>query len=287
MIRKLLLAAAAAVALAAPASAQTAKPATAPVAGPGAGDWRTIDPDDLLVIDTNRGRIVVEIVPEVAPAHAERIKTLARQHFYDGLEFFRVIDDFMAQTGDPKNDGTGESELPNLAGEFTFRHGGAGDPFVRVLDQTVAEQGFVRSIGVKSQSSALAIATRDGKVQGTGLFCRGVAAMARAQEPDTGNSQFFLMREVYPRLDGRYTPWGRVIAGQDVVKSIKTGEPVAPPRDKMTTVRLASDLPAAQRPKARVIDPASAWFKAEAARIAAEKGPSFTACDVDIPAEVK
>lgn len=282
MIRTTLIAAACA--LAGVAAAQP----TAPVqrTAPAAGDWRTPDPDDLMIIDTNKGRIIVEIVPEVAPAHAERVKALTRLHFYDGLTFFRVIDDFMAQTGDPKNDGTGESELPNLTQEFSFRQG-PGGPFVMVVDQTVLEHGFIKSMPIRSQSSRLAIATRDGKVQAVGLHCKGVAAMARAQDPDSANSQFFLMREIYPRLDGRYTPWGRVISGQDVVKSIKTGEPVAAPQDRMITVRLASELKPADRPKVRVIDPNSAWFKAQATRIAAEKGPTFTACDVDIPVEVK
>jgi peptidylprolyl isomerase len=284
MIAKTLIAAAG-LALAANAAAQ---PAAAPAPRPASStaDWRTPDADDLMIIDTNKGRIIVEIVPEVAPATAERVKALTRLHFYDGLTFFRVIDDFMAQTGDPKNDGSGESELPNLAQEFTFRQG-AGGPFVMVVDQTVLEHGFIKSMPIRSQSSRLAIATRDGKVQAMGLFCKGTAGMARAAEPDTGNSQFYLMRENYPRLDGRYTPWGRIISGQEVVKSIKTGEPVADPRDRMTTVRLASELKAADRPKVRVIDPASAWFKAEAVRIATEKGPAFTACDIDIPAEVK
>src|SRR5690349_18889430 len=79
-------------------------PAAAPAA-PTAADWRTPDPNDVLVIDTNKGRVIVEMVPEVAPKNAEQIRALAREKFYDGLRFFRVIDKFMAQTGDPQNNG--------------------------------------------------------------------------------------------------------------------------------------------------------------------------------------
>jgi len=98
----------------------------APKAAPDypAADWRTPDPENVMVIETNRGRIIVELAPWAAPAHVERVRMLARQGFYDGLTFFRVIDDFMAQTGDPRNDGTGGSEtLPDLKAEFLFRRG--------------------------------------------------------------------------------------------------------------------------------------------------------------------
>jgi peptidylprolyl isomerase len=124
---------------AAPAAA--APPAPGPAA-PGPADWRTPDPEDVLVIDTNKGRILVELVPEVAPQFAGRVRELAHQHFYDGLAFFRVIDGFMDQTGDPQNTGAGGSPMPDVPGEFTFRRG-PDTPFALALDQTVAEVGFV------------------------------------------------------------------------------------------------------------------------------------------------
>jgi peptidylprolyl isomerase len=133
----------------------------------------------------------------------------------------------------------------------------------------------------------LAPMTRDGKVQAWALYCPGVAGAARADNPDSANSQFFLMRADYPKLEKRYTAFGRVIAGQDVVTAIKTGEPVAPPQDRMERVRLLADLPPAERPKVRVIDPAGPWFKAEIARVRAQDGAGFSACDVNIPSEVK
>jgi peptidylprolyl isomerase len=129
--------------------------------------------------------------------------------------------------------------------------------------------------------------TRDQKVQAWGLFCSGVAGMARGEDPNSANSQFFLMRATYPALDKRYTPFGRVLSGMETVKAIKVGEPVADPQDQMQTVRLLADLPEASRPKIRVIDTRGPWFKAEVARIRTQKGAEFSACDVQIPVEVK
>jgi peptidylprolyl isomerase len=275
----------------APPAAAAPKPAPAPAApaapaGPTAADWRTPDPDDILVIDTSKGRIVVELVPDAAPLFVARVKELARQHFYDNLTFFRVIDDFMAQTGDPQNTGMGSSTLPDVQGELTFRRG-AETPFGPAVDRTVDEVGFIRSLPVGSQSMMLAPMTRDGRVQAYGMFCRGVAGAARADDPNSANSQFFLMRADRDALNRRYAAFGRVIAGQDVVTAIKAGEPVPEPQDRMTRVRLASDMPLAERPRVRIIDAQGAWFKAAVAREAAAKGAGFSACDVDIPAEVK
>ena len=259
-------------------------PATPPA--PAASDWRTPDPQDVLVIDTNRGRILVELVPLAAPAHVVRVRELARQGLYNGRSFFRVIDQFMAQTGDPKDNGTGGSDLPDLAAEFTFRRG-SDTPFVQVADQAVAEIGFIGPLPVMTQSSQLMPMTADGRISGWALYCPGVAGMARGEAPDTGNSQFFLMRQAYPSLEKRYTAFGRVISGLDVVRAIKTGEPVDPPQDVMTKVQVLADMPAASRPKVRVIDPRSPWFAAEVARVRASRGADFTACAISIPSEVK
>jgi peptidylprolyl isomerase len=265
------------------AAAPAARPGSA---APGAGDWRTPDPNDVLVIDTNRGRILLELVPEAAPQFAARARQLAHEHFYDGLTFFRVIEDFMDQTGDPQNNGQGGSKLPDLEAEFTFRRG-ADAPVVPAATVSSGEVGFIKSLPIMSQSMMLAPMTRDGKVQAWALYCPGVAGAARAGDPNSANSQFFLMRAKYPKLEKQYTAFGRVIAGQDVVRAIKTGEPVSDPQDRMERVRLLADLPAADRPKVRVIDPAGPWFKAELARVRAEQGAGFSACDVNIPSEVK
>ena len=279
------LAAAAVLLALAPAALSAPSPQPANPA-PSASDFRTPDPQDILVIDTNKGRILVELVPLAAPAHVVRVRELARQGLYNGRSFFRVIDQFMAQTGDPKDDGTGGSELPDLAAEFTFRRG-ADTPFVQVADQAVAEIGFIGSLPVMTQSSQLMPMTADGRISGWALYCPGVAGMARGGSPDSANSQFFLMRQAYPSLEKRYTAFGRVIAGLDVVRAIKTGEPVDPPQDVMTRVQVLADMPAASRPKVRVIDPRSPWFAAEVARVRASLGADFTACAISIPSEVK
>jgi peptidylprolyl isomerase len=272
-------------------SVQAAAPKPAPPAlppepaAPTAADWRTPDPENLLVIDTNKGRIIVELTPEVAPNHVARVKELARSGLYDNRTFFRVIDQFMAQTGDPKDDGTGGSDKPNLTAEFTFRRG-AQTPFVPVADQTVAEVGFLGPLPVMTQSSMLMAMTADNKISGWALYCPGVAGAARDETPDSANSQFFLMRQAYPSLEKRYTAFGRVVSGLDVVRAIKVGEPVADP-DKMLKVQLLADMPAATRPKVRVIDPQSPWFKAEIASVRARMGADFTACAIRVPSEVK
>ncbi|WP_372786398.1 peptidylprolyl isomerase [Phenylobacterium sp.] len=288
----LLAACVAAVAVTAAAAAAPKKPPVAAAAkpaapsAPGPADWRAPDPNDVLVIDTNKGRILVEMVPEAAPQHVARMRELAHENFFDGLRFFRVIEDFMDQTGDPQNNGQGGSSKPNVPAEFMFRRG-PETPFVLAADQSVAEIGFVKSLPVMSQSMALGALTKDQKVNAWGLYCPGVAGMARDDNPDSGNSQFFLMRGPFPSLERKYTAWGRVISGQDVVRAIKVGEPVADPQDRMERVRLLADLAEKDRPKVRVIDPKGPWFKAEIERLRAAKGPALSACDINIPAEVQ
>jgi peptidylprolyl isomerase len=244
---------------------------------PTAGEWRTVDPQNLLVIDTTKGRILVEMVPEVAPQSVARIKELAGEHFYDGLTFHRVVDGFMAQGGDPKGDGTGGSSKPNVQGEFNFRRGPT-TPYAKVSSQNGREDGFVKSLPVRGQSGDLAAMTADGKVSGWGLWCTGVAGMARAGDPDSANSQFYLMRDFNGALERGYTAWGRVLVGQDVVKALKTGEPVKDP-DKMTSVRVAADLPPGQQPKVQVVDTTGPWVK-NAAKYAID------VCDIELPAKL-
>ena len=269
-----------------PAGAQPAPPAAAQPGAPAAADWRTPRPEDVLVIDTNKGRVIVEMIPEVAPLYTARVRELALAHFYDNRTFFRVIEGFMAQTGDPEDNGTGGSDKPDVQAEFLFRRG-PETPFVLVADQSVAEVGFIKSLPVTTQSMMLAPLTKDGKISGYGNFCPGVAGAARGQEENSANSQFFLMRDAYPQLERRYAAWGRVISGQAAVRAIKVGEPVADPQDRMERVRLLTDIPEKDRPRIRVIDPAGAWFKGEIARAKTAGGANFSVCDINIPVEVK
>ncbi|WP_174300401.1 peptidylprolyl isomerase [Caulobacter sp. S45] len=249
-------------------------------------DWRTPDPDNLLVVDTNKGRIIAELTPEAAPDTVARIKTLAKQHFYDGLTFFRVIDGFMDQTGDPKNKGDGGSSLPNVKGEFTFRRS-RETPFVQVANPAGEVTGLMGALPVVSQPEVIMAMTADGKATAWPLFCPGVLGMARETTPDSGNSQFFFMRAAYPALEKRYTGFGRVIAGQEVVNAIKTGEPVPDPQDSMVRVRLADDLPAGEALHVRVLDPTKAAFKVLVERARDEKGADFSVCDLALPSQVK
>jgi peptidylprolyl isomerase len=148
-----------------------------------------------IVIDTTKGRIVLKLRADLAPKHAERIKQLARDGYYNNVPFHRVIDGFMAQTGDGKNfNGTGGSKYPNLPAEFS-----------------------------------------------NVPFKRGVVGMARTSDPNSANSQFFIMFADGSSLNGQYTVIGEVVSGMDVVDKLKRGEPVSDP-DKMVKVQVASDV---------------------------------------------
>ncbi len=269
--------------VAAPAVAKPKKPVgPPPVPAVQESDWVQVDPDNLLVIDTTRGRIVAELYPSLAPLTVERIKTLARQHFYDGQTFFRVIDQFMAQTGDPTNTGTGGSTLPDLAAEFTFRRTPATD-FAPLTVDHGQTTGFLGAMPVGSQSDTLLSMSASGSVSAWGMFCPGVLGMARADKPDSANSQFFIIRQTSASIDQRYTAFGRVLQGLEFVRLIKVGEPVTPPQDKMTRVRLGSDLPPGESVALSRLSLKSANFMATSAVIKDRKGPDFTVCDLDVP----
>ncbi len=262
-----------------------AQTAAAPAPEPAAPDWRQVDPENALVIETTKGRIIVEMSPEAAPRHVAQIKALARQKVYDGLSFFRVIDWFMDQTGDPKNTGDGASSMPNLKAEFTFRRGPEA-PFTPVATPMGADEGLIGALPVVSQSSALMKLTPDHQVSAWGTYCPGVAGMARDEDPDSANSQFFLMRQAYPSLDKRYTVWGKVLVGLDVVRAIAPGEPPPDP-DRMSTVRVLADLPQAGRPKVYVLDPRGPAFAKLLAKTRTARGADFSVCDLDLPVQVR
>lgn len=249
-------------------------------------DWRIPAPESIMVIDTNKGRVLVELVPEVAPNHVARLQDLTRAGVYDGRTFFRVIDRFMAQTGDPTNTGEGGSDRPNLKAEFTFRRT-AEIGFVPMAAPAGLEVGYIKSLPVVSQNWSWSDVTSDKKVSAWATYCPGVIGMARDDDNNSANSQFFLMRQPYPSLDKRYTAFGRVISGLDAVHAIKTGEPVPAPQDMMQKVRLLSDIPESERPKVRVIDPKGPWFAEETQRLRATRGADFSVCDIVLPVEVR
>lgn len=255
-------------------------------AKPSDRDWRVPAPETIMVIDTNKGRVLVELIPEVAPNHVARLQELTRAGVYDGRTFFRVIDRFMAQTGDPSNTGEGGTDKPNLKAEFTFRRS-AETAFTPMAAPAGLEVGYLKSLPVVSQAWSWSDMTSDRKVAAWGTYCPGVVGMARDEDNNSANSQFFLMRQPYPSLDKRYTAFGRVVSGLDVVRAIKTGEPVPAPQDQMLRVRLLSDIPESERPRVRLIDPKGLWFAAETQRLRASRGADFSICDIEPPVEIR
>lgn len=169
-----------------PAFAQTA------ALGPAAPDL-----ENILVLDLSTGgRVTIQMFPIDAPAHVERIKTLTRQGFYNGVVFHRVIDGFMAQTGDPTGTGQGGSELPDLKAEFN-----------RIP------------------------------------HLRGTVSMARTNDPDTANSQFFICFQPRFSLDNKYTVFGRVTSGMQFVDAIERGEPPLNPAKVLQASIAADNVP--------------------------------------------
>ncbi len=153
----------------------------------------TPTPDNTLVMNTTQGEVKIELLPDLAPNHVERIRELAREGFYDGIVFHRVIEGFMAQVGCPHGTGTGGSSKPDLKAEFN------SEPHVR-----------------------------------------GVCSMARAQNPNSANSQFFICFDDARFLDRQYTVWGRVVSGMENIDKIKRGEPVVDP-DSIISMKVAAD----------------------------------------------
>jgi cyclophilin family peptidyl-prolyl cis-trans isomerase len=192
-----------AVAAFAPSAVVAQEAAAAPAAVPVAPSAAL--PENILHLDLSTGgRVTIQLYPEVAPGHIDRIKTLTRQGFYNGVIFHRVIDGFMAQTGDPKGTGQGGSELPDLKAEFSkLPH------------------------------------------------LRGTVSMARTNEPDTANSQFFICFQPRFALDNKYTVFGRVMSGMQFVDAIERGEPPASP-SRVLQASIAADnvLPPAVAPAA-------------------------------------
>ena len=162
----------------------------------GSIDVATADLENTLYLDVPNGRVVIEMRPDLAPNHVAQIKELARRGFYDGVPFHRVIDGFMAQTGDPTGTGTGGSGK-KLKAEFSKEK-----------------------------------------------HARGVTSMARTNDPNSADSQFFIMLAAAPHLDGQYTVWGKVVSGMEHIDAVKKGAPgsgsVSNP-DKIAKMQVAAD----------------------------------------------
>lgn len=158
------------------------------------GQALTLDPENTIYLDTKYGRVVIRLRPDLAPLHVERVKKLTREGFYNGLKFHRVIEGFMAQTGDPLGNGTGSSSYADVKAEFNHM------PFVR-----------------------------------------GTVGAARSNDPNSANSQFFIVFADAQFLNRNYTAWGEVVKGMEFVDKIKRGEPPANP-DKIVKMSVAADV---------------------------------------------
>jgi peptidylprolyl isomerase len=175
-----------------------ALPATAMI-GATVSEAATPDLENEIYLDLKDGRVVIQLLPDIAPKHVARIKELARKGFYDGTPFHRVIEGFMAQGGDPTGTGTGGSTLGTLPAEFTR----------------------------------------------TRRFLRGTVGAARTSDPNSADSQFFIMFAPAPSLDGQYTIWGQVISGMEFVDKIKRGgggNGMVQAPDKIVHFRVAADV---------------------------------------------
>ena len=278
-------------------SAQESSTSSADAASQGdnipAEAWRKVDPENLIIIDTAYGKIGVELYPEISPAHVEQVKTLARSGFYDNVPFHRVIEGFMNQTGDGSNgDGSGDSDLPDLNGNFTFRRGedmpvtlvGARSEGGRTINV-----GFYKALPIATQPMAQAMLTADGKVNAFGLHCKGVTSMARTNDPDTANSQFFLMRDRASHLDESYTIWGNTVMGQEHLRRFKVGtigEAGFVP-DQMNTMRVASDLPDEDRPSVYVMKADHPAFQNYLETVKKSDGSYPDICDISVPTKTE
>lgn len=259
---------------------------TASAQTPDPRNWRRLDPDSTLYIDTVHGRIVIELYPEIAPRHVERILTLTRAGFYDGVTFHRVITNFMAQTGDPLGSGEGASNLPDLEPEFMFRRS-ASMPFVQAANQSDGPLGFYKALPIQTQPDALIAAQAPGigGVLSNALHCEGVVSMARSRAFNSANSQFFIMLGSRAALNQTYTAFGRVVWGQDAVRAIARGEPPPTP-DRMLAVRVAADLPETERAPIYVLRTDGPEFRQLIDDTRRRRRADFSVCDVQIPARV-
>jgi peptidylprolyl isomerase len=242
-----------------------------------AAEWKVLDPDNTLVIDSSRGRIVVAMAPQFAPLAVARVKQLAREHVYDGLLFHRVIDGFVDQTGNPNNHDGGVSSHPDLPPEFLFPLNDAQISAV-VARRSDGISGFV---GVQP-FAAMAVPGKAGHWRAWGAYCAGVAGMGRQAAITTANSEIFFMRAPARRLDHDYAVWGFVVAGLDAVRGAAVGEPPAHP-DRMVRVRVMADIAAGERPDVAVMDTASAAFGKIVQAARAKFGADFSVCDVGVP----
>lgn len=218
--------------------------------------WRTVDPENLVIMETSKGQIVIELLPVVAPVHVDQFKAYIRAGLYDGTEFHRVIKGFMAQGGDVEATHGAESMLEPMEAEFVFRRNPADTPLDTIGPADSADAGYHLGFPITTQPGFLAEMSKDGLVESWIPHCPGVLSTARTDDPNSANAQFFLISDEGQHLDYKYTAKGRALQGLDVIKAIKLGPspdgyPIANP-DVVMSVKIAADIPEADRPRAFV-----------------------------------
>lgn len=214
--------------------------------------WRQADPENLVLFDTSRGEIIVELLPQVAPVHVEQFKSYVRAGLYDGTPFHRVLKNFMAQGGDIRLVHGPEVMKGPMQAEFTFRR----DPTVFSINPIgpadTASGGLYQGFPIESVPQFMAEMSFDGQVETWIPHCEGILSTARTDIPDSADAQFFLISGEGRHLDRKYTAKGRVLKGLDVVKAIKLGPspdgaPISNP-DVVRHAMMLADMDADKRP---------------------------------------
>ncbi len=249
--------------------------------------WRSLDPQNTVVMELPNGEVIIELRPDLAPVTATRIRELVSEKFYDGLKFHRVIQGFVAQGGDPKGDGTGGSTKPDIVGEFT-KNVDLVEDFTEIgRDRVAARVGYVNGMPVAAQPNSLGSFLANGEVKLWGIHCPGTLSMARATNPNSGNSQFFfVIGDARQGLDTRYTAWGWAVHGFRHSKRISRGEPPERPTP-ILRMRLASQIPEEERQDIKVFDTNRPEFLEYLKALGKVKdGLVGDMCDIKVPTKI-
>ena len=242
--------------------------ASLPAAAQTDPDWRAADPEDLLLIEVEDGSIVIELADWIAPEHAGRMRQAARDGFFDGRSFYRVIDGFVAQGGrGEEEDSIDLPQYPTLTGEFTVP--AESVTFTPMIDRDL----YAPTVGhVRGMPAAM----NEAGSEVWPIHCPGTVAMARGNDPDSGDVEFYIVIGHGPRhLDRIMSVFGRVIDGMEHVQALRRGDPavnsgvIADPaaRDAILSMRVAADLPVAEQPHYEILRTDSETFAdAKAAR---------------------
>lgn len=257
--------------------------------------WRAVDPENLLKIETPIGDIWVELAPEFAPTHVERMRYLAREGWYDYKVWHRVIDEFMAQGGGALDNPNAAPSTQPMEAEFQIRR----NPYEIVVEEITERQvnprsnrtrqpaGYYNGFVVGTQPAAAAGIMGDGRVDSWIPHCPGAAAMARTADPNSANGQFYIVRYEAEHLNTEYTVWGQTRVGLDVVRNIEEGtlgQGFGFSPTFIEAIDVASDLENA--PTVEVMDTSSPAFAAYLDSLRDADGALPDLCDIEVPTRV-